>query len=129
MSDQFFSEMGVRQPDFDLGVGPGPHAAQTAEIMRRIESVMMDVRPDRVLVVGDENSTLAAALTAVKLRMPVAHVDAGLRNHRSNDAGGDQPRPHRCDLDRSLCHRAEREWRTSAEKVGPPSMSTLSVTS
>jgi UDP-N-acetylglucosamine 2-epimerase (non-hydrolysing) len=81
MSDQFFSEMGVRQPDFDLGVGPGPHAAQTAEIMRRIESVMMSVRPDRVLVVGDENSTLAAALTAVKLRMPVAHVDAGLRNH------------------------------------------------
>ena len=61
MSDQFFSEMGVRQPDFDLGVGSGPHAAQTAEIMRRIESVMMGVRPDRVLVVGDENSTLAAA--------------------------------------------------------------------
>jgi len=81
MSDQFFREMGVGQPDFDLGVGSGPHAAQTAEIMRRIESVMMGVRPDRVLVVGDENSTLAAALTAAKLRMPVAHVDAGLRSH------------------------------------------------
>ena len=81
MSDQFFREMGVGQPDFDLGVGSGPHAAQTAEIMRRIESVMMGVRPDRVVVVGDENSTLAAALTAAKLRMPVAHVDAGLRSH------------------------------------------------
>src|SRR5262249_53921132 len=67
MSDRFFPEMAVGQPDFALGVGPGPHAAQTAEIMRRIGSVMIGVRPDRVLVVGDENSTLAAALTAVKL--------------------------------------------------------------
>lgn len=79
MSDQFFSELGIRQPDFDLGVGSGSHATQTAEIIRRIESVMIDVRPDLVVVAGDENSTLAAALTAVKLRMPVAHVDAGLR--------------------------------------------------
>jgi UDP-N-acetylglucosamine 2-epimerase (non-hydrolysing) len=79
MSDQFFSELGIRQPDFDLGVGLGPHATQTAEIMKRIETVMIDVRPDLVVVVGDENSTLAAALTAVKLRIPVAHVDAGLR--------------------------------------------------
>ena len=80
MSDQFFSELGIRQPDFDLGVGSGSHATQTAEIMKRIESVMIDVRPDLVVVGGDENSTLAAALTAVKLGMPVAHVDAGLRS-------------------------------------------------
>src|ERR1044071_9354429 len=79
MSDQFFSELGIRQPDFDLGVGSGSHAAQTAEIMKRIEPVMIDVRPDLVVVVGDVNSTLAAALTAAKLRIPVAHVDAGLR--------------------------------------------------
>src|SRR5437660_8804824 len=80
MSDQFFSELGIRQPDFDLGVGSGPHAAQTAEIMKRIAPVMTDVRPDLVMVAGDENSTLAAALTAVKLGLPVAHVDAGLRS-------------------------------------------------
>src|SRR6266571_4678563 len=80
MSDQFFSELGIRQPDFDLGVRSGSHAAQIAEIMKRIESVMIDVRPDLVVVVGDANSTLAAALTAVKLGMPVAHVDAGLRS-------------------------------------------------
>lgn len=80
MSDQFFSELGIRQPDFDLGVGSGSHATQTAEIMKRIEPVMIDVRPDLVVVVGDVNSTLAAALTAVKLSMPVAHVDAGLRS-------------------------------------------------
>lgn len=79
MSDQFFSELGIRQPDFDLGVGSGSHATQIAEIVRRIETVMINVRPDIVVVVGDENSTLAAALTAVKLRVPVAHVDAGLR--------------------------------------------------
>jgi UDP-N-acetylglucosamine 2-epimerase (non-hydrolysing) len=80
MSDQFFGELGIRQPDFDLGVGSGPHAAQTAEIMKRIAPVMIDVRPDLVVVVGDVNSTLAAALTAVKLGLPVAHVDAGLRS-------------------------------------------------
>jgi UDP-N-acetylglucosamine 2-epimerase (non-hydrolysing) len=80
MSDQFFGELGIRQPDFDLGVGSGSHASQTAEIMKRIESVMLGVRPDLVVVGGDENSTLAAALTAVKLGMPVAHVDAGLRS-------------------------------------------------
>ena len=78
--DQFFSELGIRQPDFDLGVGLGSHAAQAAEIMKRIEPVMTDVRPDLVVVVGDVNSTLAAALTAVKLGISVAHVDAGLRS-------------------------------------------------
>ena len=80
MSDQFFSELGIRQPDFDLGVGSGSHATQTADIMKRIEPVMIDVRPDLAVVVGDANSTLAAALTAVKLGVPVAHVDAGLRS-------------------------------------------------
>ena len=78
--DQFFSELSIRQPDFDLGVGLGSHAAQAAEIMKRIEPVMTDVRPDLVVVVGDVNSTLAAALTAVKLGISVAHVDAGLRS-------------------------------------------------
>src|SRR5207247_2225414 len=58
----------------------GSHAAQTAEIMKRIEPVMLDVRPDLVVVGGDENSTLAAALTAAKLGIPMAHLDAGLRS-------------------------------------------------
>ncbi len=80
MSDHFFSELGIRQPDFDLGVGSGSHAIQTAEIMKRIEPLMIEVRPDLVVVGGDLNSTLAAALTAAKLGLPVAHVDAGLRS-------------------------------------------------
>jgi UDP-N-acetylglucosamine 2-epimerase (non-hydrolysing) len=79
MSDQFFSGLGIHQPDFDLGVGSVPSATQTAEIMKRLEAVLIDVRPDVVVIIGHENSALAAALTAAKLRIPVAHLDAGLR--------------------------------------------------
>jgi UDP-N-acetylglucosamine 2-epimerase (non-hydrolysing) len=80
MSDQFFSELGIRQPDFDLGVESGSHATQIAEIIRRIEPVLEEVRPDLVVVFGDLDATLAAALTAGKLGLPVAHVEAGLRD-------------------------------------------------
>ncbi len=79
MSDQFFTELEVQAPDFNLAVGPGSHAVQTAEVMRRLEPILDSVKPDLVLVVGDANSTLAAALTAAKIRLPVAHVEAGLR--------------------------------------------------
>src|SRR3989442_8009243 len=79
MSKQFFEELGIPSPDFNLGVGSGSHAMQTAEVMRRLEPVLDTLRPDVVLVVGDVNSTLAAALTAVKLHIPVAHVEAGAR--------------------------------------------------
>lgn len=80
LSDIFFRQMGIPAPQVNLEVGSGSHAAQTAEILKRIEPVLLDIRPDLVLVVGDVNSTIAVALAAVKLGIPVAHVEAGLRS-------------------------------------------------
>jgi UDP-N-acetylglucosamine 2-epimerase (non-hydrolysing) len=84
MSDAFFSELDLPQPDVFLGAGSGSHAAQTAEIMRRFEPVLLEHKPDALLVVGDVNSTLACALVASKLtgksRPAIAHVEAGLRS-------------------------------------------------
>lgn len=80
MSDGFFEALALPVPDVNLGVGSGSHAQQTAEVMKRLEPVVEAVRPDVVLVVGDVNSTLAAALVAVKLGVRVAHVEAGLRS-------------------------------------------------
>ncbi|MGD1021686.1 MAG: UDP-N-acetylglucosamine 2-epimerase (non-hydrolyzing) [Candidatus Sulfotelmatobacter sp.] len=80
LSGNFFSDLGLPKPDVNLEVGSGSHAAQTAEIMKRIEPVLLDYRPDMILVVGDVNSTIAAALTAVKLGIEVAHIEAGLRS-------------------------------------------------
>ena len=80
MSQLFFEQLNLPRPDIDLGVGSGSHAAQTAEVMKRFEPVIQEHRPDVVLVVGDVNSTLACALTAVKLGCVVAHVEAGLRS-------------------------------------------------
>ena len=80
MSELFFEELRIPRPDADLGVGSGSHAMQTAEVMKRFEPVVLEGRPDAVVVVGDVNSTLACALTAVKLGVPVAHVEAGLRS-------------------------------------------------
>src|SRR6185369_15141839 len=80
MSDKFFGELHVRQPDFDLGVDAGSRATQIAEIIKRVEPVIEEVHPNLVLAFGDLDATLAAALTAAKLGVPVAHVEAGLRS-------------------------------------------------
>jgi UDP-N-acetylglucosamine 2-epimerase (non-hydrolysing) len=80
MSEVFLQELGVPAPDHMLEVGSGSHASQTARTMERLEPVLVDERPDLVMVPGDVNSTLAAALTAVKMGIPVAHVEAGLRS-------------------------------------------------
>jgi UDP-N-acetylglucosamine 2-epimerase (non-hydrolysing) len=80
MSDSFFRELSMPQPDLNLGVGGGTATEQTAEIMRRIERVFLDQAPTAILVVGDVNSTMAAALVAAKLCIPIAHVEAGLRS-------------------------------------------------
>ena len=80
MSDVFLRDLELPQPHEHLGVGSGTHAQQTAKVMLAFEPVLERRRPGWVVVVGDVNSTLAAALTAVKLRIPTAHVEAGLRS-------------------------------------------------
>jgi UDP-N-acetylglucosamine 2-epimerase (non-hydrolysing) len=80
MSDVFFTQLEIPEPDFNLNVGSGSHAAQTAEIMRRFEPVVLEQKPDIVLVYGDVNSTVAAALVCSKLLIRVGHVEAGLRS-------------------------------------------------
>lgn len=85
LSDVFFEELGIKRPEISLEVGSGTHGAQTAKILERTEHVLSQGPPDggdyhRLIVVGDVNSTMAAALAAVKLQIPVAHVEAGLRS-------------------------------------------------
>lgn len=80
MSRLFFDELRIRKPDLNLEVGSATHAAQTADVMKRFEPVCLEYRPTWVVVVGDVNSTVAAALVAVKLGIRVAHVEAGLRS-------------------------------------------------
>lgn len=80
MSDLFFRQLGIPEPDVNLGVGSGSHAVQTAEIMKRFEPVVQERKPDAVLVVGDVNSTIACGLVAVKLGVKLIHVEAGLRS-------------------------------------------------
>ncbi len=80
MSDVFFEQLGIPAPDVNLAVGSASHARQTAEIMTRFEPVLLEDRPDVVLVYGDVNSTVASALVCAKLGVRVGHVEAGLRS-------------------------------------------------
>jgi len=80
MSDLFFRQLGIPEPDINLGVGSASHAAQTAAIMVAFEPVVLEHKPEAVLVVGDVNSTLACGLVAVKLGVRLVHVEAGLRS-------------------------------------------------
>jgi UDP-GlcNAc3NAcA epimerase len=81
MSDVFFEELEILQPDYNLGIGSGSHARQTADMMVGIEDILKKERPDYLLVYGDTNSTLAGALAAAKIHIPIAHVEAGLRSY------------------------------------------------
>ena len=108
MSESFFRELGIAAPDVNLGVGSGSHAAMTAEVLRQIEPILIAQKPDALIVVGDVNSTLAAALAASKLGVRVAHVEAGLRS-------GDRSMPE--EINRVLTD-AISEWMFVTEPAG-----------
>jgi UDP-GlcNAc3NAcA epimerase len=113
LSRVFFEELGIPEPAVNLGIGSGSHGAMTGRMLERLEQEMLDRRPELVLVYGDTNSTLAGALAAVKLRIPVAHVEAGLRSFRS-----DMPE----EINRVIVDRVS-EWlfcptRTAVAKLG-----------
>lgn len=80
MSQSFFDELQISPPDFNLGVGSGSHAEQTGDMMIKLEKIFLETSPDLVLLYGDTNSTLAGAIAAVKLKIKIAHLEAGLRS-------------------------------------------------
>lgn len=114
LSDVFFSDLGIPDPDVHLGIGSGSHGVQTGAMLGALDAVLTEHRPDWVLVYGDTNSTLAAALSAVKLHYPVAHLEAGLRsfNRRMPEEHNRVLTDHAADLllppsDEALVHLVE----------------------
>ena len=91
MSRVFFDQLDIPNPDYSLGIGSGTHAYQTGEMMKGIEGILFKEKPDLAMVYGDTNSTMAGAIAAVKLYIPIAHVESGLRSFDKIDAGRNQP--------------------------------------
>ena len=81
MSEQFFEQLSIPQPNYNLGISGGSHAQMTGQMMMSLEDIIYNVKPDAMLVYGDTNSTLAAALVAAKIHVPIYHVEAGVRTH------------------------------------------------
>jgi UDP-N-acetylglucosamine 2-epimerase (non-hydrolysing) len=81
LSDVFFEELGIPEPDYNLGVGSGPHGEQTAEMIVELEQLIKEEDPDAILLYGDTNSTLAGAIMGSKMDPAIVHVEAGLRSH------------------------------------------------
>ena len=81
MSKVFFKDLDIQNPDYNLGIGADSHALQTAKAIEKLETVFLKEKPDLIIVIGDVNSTLAGALVAIKLNIPVAHIEAGLRSY------------------------------------------------